>query len=42
MSLDKPALEECGENPADVITDGLLNQARDLTIAMYTITADHF
>lgn len=41
MSLDTPALEEFGENPADAITDDLLNQARDLTIAVYTTTADH-
>ena len=42
MSLDIPALEEFGENPADAITDYLLNQARDLTITVYTSKADHF
>ncbi|KAF3852347.1 hypothetical protein F7725_005702 [Dissostichus mawsoni] len=34
--------EEFGENPADAITDDLLNQARDLTITVYTSKADHF
>ena len=42
MSLDIPALEEFGENPDDIITDDLLNQARHLTIAVYTSTADYF
>ncbi|KAK1900297.1 Mitochondrial import inner membrane translocase subunit TIM21 [Dissostichus eleginoides] len=42
MSLDIPALEEFCENPADAITDDLLNQARDLTITVYTSKADHF
>jgi len=32
MIRDIPALEEFGDNPTDAITDGLLNQARDLTI----------
>ncbi len=41
MSLDTPAPEEFGENPANVITDDLLNQAWNLTIAVYTTTADH-
>ncbi|KAJ4932499.1 hypothetical protein JOQ06_010919 [Pogonophryne albipinna] len=40
ISLDIPALEEFGENPADAITDDLLNQARDLTITVSK--ADHF
>lgn len=39
---DIPALEEFGENPADGITDDVLNQARDLTIAVYPATVDHF
>ncbi len=38
MILDIPALEEFGENPTDAITDDVLNQARDLTIAVYTAT----
>lgn len=42
MILDIPAHEEFGENPTSDITDDVLNQARDLTIAVYTATADHF
>ena len=42
MIRDIPALKEFGENHTDAITDDLLNQARGLTIAVYTATADHF
>lgn len=42
MILDISALEEFGENPTDAMTDDVLNQARDLTIAVNTATPDHF
>ena len=36
MCLDLPALEEFGENSSDSLSDNIINQARDLTIAVYT------
>ena len=35
------ALEEFGENSSDSLSDDVINQARDLTIAVYTSKADH-
>ena len=39
MCLDLPALEEFGENSSDSLSDNIINQARDLTIAVYTSKA---
>ena len=39
MCLDLPALEEFGENSSDSLSDDIINQARDLTIAVYTSKA---
>lgn len=43
MRIDLPALpEEFGQNPADTINDGLLNEAQHLIIAVYRTSADDF
>ena len=41
MCLDLPALEEFGEIPSDSLSDDVIKQARDLTIAVYASKADH-
>ena len=41
MRLDLPALEEFCENSSDSLSDDVINQARDLAIAVYTSKADH-
>ena len=42
MEIDTRTLEEFGENPSDVISEDVLTQERDLTIAVYTSTTDQF
>ena len=37
--MDVPALEEFGENSSDSLSDDIISQARDLTIAVYTSKA---